>query len=150
MQVTLEDATPRMLNALYAIEKQCFNQEAFSKNHIALLLSDYNTLSLAAKIDGELAGFVMGQIEEDQGQFVGHILTIDVLPEYRRKGIAQRLLAEIEGLFRQKDIRECRLEVREDNAAALELYRKLGYVERARLEGYYRSAHGLYMTKMLT
>ena len=149
MDVTVEDASIRTLDDLYEIEKQCFKQEAFSKQQIAWLLTDYNTVSLATKVNGALAGFVMGQVEEEQGRLVGHILTVDVAPEYRRLGVAERLLLEIEALFRQKGIEECRLEVREDNAAALSLYRKLGYVKVAKLEGYYKEAHGLYMVKML-
>jgi ribosomal protein S18 acetylase RimI-like enzyme len=46
-------------------------------------------------------------------------------------------------------LRECRLEVREDNAAALNLYQKLGYKKVGKLEKYYGEAHGLYLQKTL-
>jgi len=44
---------------------------------------------------------------------------------------------------------ECRLEVRQDNAAAIGLYKRLGYEEIGLLEGYYGRKHGLYLKKNL-
>jgi ribosomal protein S18 acetylase RimI-like enzyme len=79
----------------------------------------------------------------------GHILTVDIAPSYRRRGIAQKLLREIEAIFKEKGVKECRLEVREDNAAALNLYQKLGYKKVGKLEKYYGDAHGLYLKKAL-
>ena len=79
----------------------------------------------------------------------GHMLTIDVASAYRRKGIAQKLLQEIETLLKEKGISECRLEVRENNNAALNLYQKMGYTKIGLLEEYYGTAHGLYLKKCL-
>jgi ribosomal protein S18 acetylase RimI-like enzyme len=72
-----------------------------------------------------------------------------VAPSFRHRGIAQTLLGEVEGMLKQRGVYECRLEVREDNSAALRLYRKLGYREIGRLEHYYGKAHGLYLKKVL-
>jgi ribosomal protein S18 acetylase RimI-like enzyme len=79
----------------------------------------------------------------------GHILTVDIEPSHRRKGIAQKLLHEIEAIFIERGIKECRLEVREDNVAASNLYQKLGYKKVGKLEKYYGDAHGLYLKKTL-
>ncbi|MGQ9551570.1 MAG: GNAT family N-acetyltransferase, partial [Candidatus Bathycorpusculaceae bacterium] len=92
----------------------------------------------------------IGRIDTERESLVGHILTIDVAPAYRRRRIAQRLLQEIERLFKEKGAKMCRLEVREDNVAALNLYKKLGYEKVERLERYYKDAHGLYLKKVLT
>jgi ribosomal protein S18 acetylase RimI-like enzyme len=46
-------------------------------------------------------------------------------------------------------VKECHLEVREDNAAALSLYRKLGYAKVGTLKKYYGTKHGLYHKKSL-
>jgi ribosomal protein S18 acetylase RimI-like enzyme len=53
-----------------------------------------------------------------------------------------------EALLKQKGVNECRLEARENNVAALELYQKLGYKKIAWLENYYGKAHGLYLRKV--
>lgn len=149
MAVTVEDASVKFLDRLYEIEKECFIEEAFSKKQIAQLLTDYNSISLIARENGEVAGFIVGVVYPDRKAVNGHILTIDVSPRHRRKGIGRMLLQEMESIFAQKGVQSCLLEVREDNAAAISLYRKLGYEEIGRLENYYGNAHGIYLKKVL-
>jgi ribosomal-protein-alanine acetyltransferase len=149
MKTKIEDATTSVLEELYTIEKQCFGKEAFSKQQIAYLLTDYNTITLTARINNEIAGFVIGQIDIINNTPTGHIITVNTVPAYRRKGIARKLLREIEALFKKKSIKECRLEVREDNIAAAKLYQKLGYKQVGKLEKYYGDAHGLHLKKPL-
>lgn len=149
-KITIKNASVRLLDELYQIEKQCFKQEAFSKQQLSYLLLNYNTISYAAYVNGELAGFIIARIYSEENQLTGHILTIDVAAQYRRKGIAQRLLRYVEDTARQNGAKECRLEVREDNIAAIKLYQKLGYKKIAKLENYYKTAHGAYLKKTLT
>lgn len=148
MEVKIESATIKLLDTLYKLEEQCFNEEAFTKRQIAYLLTDYNTIALAAKVNSDVAGFIIAQIETDETEF-GHIITINIAPSYRRKSVGSKLLIEIEGLLRQRGIKECRLEVREDNNAAIKLYQKLGYQNLGRLDRYYGKKHGLYLKKAL-
>jgi ribosomal-protein-alanine acetyltransferase len=149
MAIKIEDASIRLLGKFYEIEKQCFGQEAFTKQQLTYLLTAYNAIGLAARVNSEIAGFAIARVDIGRNTSFGHILTVDIAPAYRRQGIAQKLLQEIETIFREKGIRECRLEVREDNVAALNLYQKLGYKKVGKLEKYYGEAHGLYLQKTL-
>jgi ribosomal-protein-alanine acetyltransferase len=149
MEVKIEDASVRFMDKLYEIEKQCFEREAFTKQQIAYLLTDYNAIGLAARVNGEIAGFIIGRIDIGINMPFAHILTIDIAPSHRRKGIAQKLLHEIEAIFKERGVKECRLEVREDNVAASKLYQKLGYKKVGKLEKYYGDSHGLYLKKAL-
>jgi ribosomal-protein-alanine acetyltransferase len=149
MAMKIEDTSIRLLGKLYEIEKQCFGQEAFTKQQLIYLLTAYNAIGLAARVNSEIAGFAIARVDIGRNTSFGHILTVDIAPAYRRKGIAQKLLHEIETIFREKGIKECRLEVREDNVAALNLYQKLGYKKVGKLEKYYGEAHGLYLQKTL-
>jgi ribosomal-protein-alanine N-acetyltransferase len=149
MEIVIEDASVRFLDEFYSIEKECFDHEAFSKRQIGYLLTDYNSVSLLARVNGEIAGFIIGRIDGERDSIVGHILTIDVARLCRRMGIATQLLMRVEEIFKDKGVKECRLEVREDNAVAIGLYIKLGYRRVARLDNYYRDAHGLYFRKLL-
>lgn len=149
MEITVEDLSIRLLDKLYEIEKQCFQKEAFTKQQIAYLLNDYNVIGIAARVKGEIAGFAIARVDVRRNTRYGHILTVDVAPAYRRKGIAQKLLSEIELILKEKGVKECRLEVREDNQSALNLYQKLGYRKVGKLEKYYGDAHGLYLKKTL-
>ena len=149
MEIKIETASIRLLDKLYEIEGQCFNQEAFTKRQIAYLLTDYNTIGLVAKVDSEIAGFIISQVEIEDDTLYGHIITINVAPNYRRKGIASKMLNETEEILKEKGITECHLEVREDNSAALKLYQNSGYQKISRLEKYYSNKHGLYLKKSL-
>ena len=149
MELTIEIASIKLLDELYEIEKQSFTREAFTKREIAFLLGDYNAIGLAARVNGEIAGFLIATIDLEKGKMFGHILTLDVATSHRRRGIARKLLDELEMLLRQKGIVECRLEVKEGNVAAINLYLNLGYRKMGRLEKYYGDAHGLYLQKNL-
>ena len=149
MEIKLETATTKLLDNLFAIENQCFDQEAFTKRQISYLLADYNTLSLVAKTGNEIAGFIITQIEIDESTLFGHIITVNVSPRYRRKGIATKMLRQIEEMLKEKGIFEIHLEVREDNSAAIKLYQKSGYQKTSKLQNYYGNKHGLYLKKTL-
>ena len=150
MSVKIQRASIKHLDKLYEIEIECFKNEAFTKQQIAYLLTDHNSTSLFVEFNGETAGFVIGKTHRKWKSATGHVLTIDVSPKHRRKGIGLRLLQEIERIFKDKGVNVCFLEVREDNIAALDLYLRFGYREIGRLENYYGNAHGVRLRKTLT
>lgn len=149
MKVTVQDASAKDLERLYGIERECFVEEAFTKEQIAQLLTDYNSIGLMALEGREIVGFIVGMICPDRKASSGHVVTIDVSLSHRRKGIGTMLLKEMERIFTQKGVHVSFLEVREDNVAALCLYLKLGYKKVGRLENYYKNAHGIYLKKVL-
>ena len=57
------------------------------------------------------------------------ILTVAVLPEYRRQGIAQEFMRQIEAWARDRGARAMMLEVEQTNDSAIALYTKLGYMK---------------------
>jgi [ribosomal protein S18]-alanine N-acetyltransferase len=65
------------------------------------------------------------------------ILNVAVRPDERRRGHAQRLLGHMLAVARAADARVLSLEVRVSNAAAVALYRKLGFREVGRRPRYY-------------
>ena len=148
MQVKIENATIKLLDKLYRIEAECFNEEAFTKQQISYLLTDYNTIALVAKANQDIAGFIITQIQAAETEY-GHVITVNVKPNYRRTGVGTKLLYEIESQLKLRGINECHLEVREDNNAAIKLYHKLGYQTMGKLEKYYGKKHGIYLKKVI-
>jgi ribosomal-protein-alanine N-acetyltransferase len=149
MEIKIETATIKLLDQLFRIEEKCFDQEAFSKRQISYLLTDYNSIALVSKAHNNLAGFIIVQVEVEESTEFGHIITINVAPDFRRRKIATKMLYEIENILKQKGINEVRLEVREDNHAAIKLYQTLGYQTAGRLERYYGTKHGFHLKKTL-
>jgi ribosomal protein S18 acetylase RimI-like enzyme len=66
------------------------------------------------------------------GQRIYLIANIATHPDYRRKGIARALTERAMQHAREKKVDNIWLHVREDNQGAINLYTKLGFVERAR------------------
>lgn len=150
MTAVIEDASIRYLDDLQQIEEECFEDEAFTREQIAQLLKDYNSIGLVARIGDRIVGFIISMIYVDRNCLQGHILTIDVSLDHRRKGIGQMLILQSEKILGQKGVKTSHLEVREDNCAAINLYKKLGYEMVGKLKNYYGNAHGLYLRKTLT
>ncbi|MDB4996959.1 MAG: Ribosomal-protein-S18p-alanine acetyltransferase [Myxococcaceae bacterium] len=66
-----------------------------------------------------------------------HVLNVATHPDWRRQGVAEKLMAEVIELARTKDVRHLLLEVRRSNANALALYRKLGFYAMGLRKNYY-------------
>ena len=70
------------------------------------------------------------------------IITIAVMPDRRRMGIAEKMLREICQIFVGADIHTLHLEVSEKLPAARALYEKIGFVPSGRRPRYYVSSSG--------
>ena len=150
MRVTVEKVDLPNLDELLRIERECFTREAFTKEQIEILLRNPNAIGLLARVNGEVAGFIIGEVQDCDLVKTGHVCTIDVALKHRRKGIGLKLLEEIENTLLEKGAETCYLEVRLDNYRARRLYEKQGYVEMEVLDGYYaRGGHGLRLVKRL-
>ncbi|MCX8153363.1 MAG: ribosomal protein S18-alanine N-acetyltransferase [Candidatus Bathyarchaeota archaeon] len=112
---------------------------------------------IVAEEDGRIIGYIMCRIEVGLSNIglgglirKGHVVSIAVLPESRRKGVAQALLtAAMEGM-RYYKAKQCYLEVRVTNVAGISLYKKLGFEISRIIEGYYSDGENAYlMTKKL-
>ena len=151
MQVTVEPATTLNLRQLLNIERECFTAEAYSENQIFDLLRSPRVAALLARVNCDIAGFIIGLVEDSKNVKLGHIVTIDVALKHRRKGTGLILLKEIEVILSKKGAKAIYLEVRADNKSARQLYRKQGYKEMEPLEDYYSAGvHGLRLIKQLS
>ena len=65
------------------------------------------------------------------------VLTVAVLPEYARQGIATHFMNELEKWSKGKQALAMMLEVGVENSGAIALYEKLGYQTIATRKNYY-------------
>lgn len=87
-----------------------------------------------AELDGKIVGMIVVWLIVDEA----HIATIATHPDFRRKGIAKRLLSHALRKLIEQGARSSFLEVRESNIAAQEMYRRFGYEETGRRPRYYK------------
>jgi [ribosomal protein S18]-alanine N-acetyltransferase len=87
-----------------------------------------------AELEGQVVGMLVGWLIVDEI----HIATIATHPDFRKQGIGKKLLSFVLQSAAEEGAVSSFLEVRESNAVALEMYRKFGYVEDGRREGYYK------------
>lgn len=139
-------ASPDWVDQLAEIETESF-AHPLERKQIETLLADQNTLFLAARNGATLTGSVWLQIVLDEG-YIGNVA---VRPLYRRKGIADALLENLDRLAREKEISFLTLEVRASNLPAVSLYEKHGYTRVGVRPAYYRDPRedAILMTKYL-
>jgi ribosomal-protein-alanine N-acetyltransferase len=141
--------TVAQLDECWRLDQRCFvDGEAYSRDTFEYLLTAPESVSYRAVTHGgTLVGFIVGLVEPDH---TGHITTLGVSPEHRRRGVAQKMIYKVEDGFRRRDVRIVRLEVRSINDAAQQLYRQLDYTVTQRLPRYYSNGgDGLLMIKSL-
>lgn len=141
--------TISQLDECWRLDQRCFiDGEAYSRETFEYLLTAPESVSYrAVTAGGTMVGFVIGLIEPDH---TGHVTTVGVAPEHRRRSLAKRLMNQVEEGFRRRSVRLVRLEVRAVNSAAQKLYQNLGYTITQKLPKYYSNGgDGLLMVKSL-
>jgi ribosomal-protein-alanine N-acetyltransferase len=141
--------TISQLDECWRLDQRCFiDGEAYSRETFEYLLTAPESVSYrAVTAGGVMVGFVIGLIEPDH---TGHVTTVGVAPEHRRRSLAKKLMKQVEDGFRRRDVRLVRLEVRAANVAAQKLYQNLGYTITQKLPKYYSNGgDGLLMVKSL-
>lgn len=87
-----------------------------------------------AELDGNVVGMIVVWLIVNEA----HVATIATHPDFRRQGIAKRLLSHALRRLIKDGARSSFLEVRESNVAAQAMYRKFGYDVIGRRQRYYR------------
>lgn len=137
------------IDECWRLDQRCFSDgEAYSRDTFEYLLGSHESVSYRVVMqNGVMAGFVIGLLEPDH---TGHITTIGIAPEHRRRRLASSLMETVEAGFRRRGVRIVRLEVRATNTSAQKLYLSLGYSVTQRLPKYYSNGgDGLLMVKSL-
>lgn len=100
------------------------------------ILNELPEAFLVAEKDGMVVGYMMCRIEYGLSTLhkfglarKGHIVSIAVLEQHRRKGLGQGLVEEVLRALKNKNCSEVFLEVRVSNSEAIKLYEKLGFLK---------------------
>ena len=143
----LRELRPQDLDAAHALDQACFEPGiAYSRTELRWLMGRPGAIGLAAERDGGLEAFA---IAERRGRR-GHLITIDIAPDARRRGLGRRLYAEVARRLAEAGASEIRLEVDVRNAGAIRFYESLGFEKTRTLRGYYgKGLDGFEMVKSI-
>jgi ribosomal-protein-alanine N-acetyltransferase len=123
---------------LYAIEEVCFQPpERFTRRYMRQLIASPDAATWIAEQTGRMAGFAIIEWSAQITGIVAYIATIEVLPEYRGRGIGAELLRRLEGSANAERAMEVWLHVDIENVAAVKLYERTGYSVSGRADHYY-------------
>ena len=126
--------------------------EHYSDYFYESLLSELPEAFLVGEISGKHVGYIMCKTEYGFSNFKklgfvkkGHVVSIAVLDEFRRKGIGKALVEESINGVKIRNCDELYLEVRCSNTDAVRLYENMDFIIKQRLNSYYRDGEDAYL-----
>ncbi len=128
-------ATSADINSLLAIEKACFTSDRLSRRSFSRLIRHGHASLLIAFSEDELAGYTL--VLYRKGTHLARLYSLAVLPHFRGRGIAQKLLSDAELAAREQHCIFMRLEVNVGNRGAIALYESGDYHPIGIIEAYY-------------
>lgn len=116
-----------------ALERACFSCP-WSEKSLTEELSNPLACWLVALVDGAFAGYVGSQAVLGEAD----MMNLAVQPEYRRRGIGEKLVSSLVDALKARGDYQLTLEVRPSNVAACRLYAGLGFDPVGLRKNYYR------------
>lgn len=122
-------------DGVYRLDQSCYPRGiAYSRFVLHAFLAEPGAQGFVAEEEGAIIGFVLvRRVSAEQG----HVITLDVHADYRRRGLGTALLAQAEQWLRQQGVTRVHLETSVDSEAAVAFWQKTGYRQRGLLRGYY-------------
>jgi [ribosomal protein S18]-alanine N-acetyltransferase len=137
--ITLRDFRAGEFQLLWQLDQQCFPRGiAYTQRELKHYMEAPGTFTIVAEADGreapDIAGFLVGQRHK---RGLGHVVTIDVNPEFRREGVGTVMMQAAEQRLRSEGCHSIFLETAVDNETAISFYKRRGYTVLRTLPGYY-------------
>ena len=132
-------------DAFFAVEQACFRND-WTREMLFEEIENPLSVLVTEQREGAIAGFALGRVVADEGE----LFQIGVLPEFRKRGIAEGLLSSLLAKMAQRGAAKCFLEVRSRNAPAIALYEKCDFERISVRRGYYSDDDALIYCKNLS
>nr|WP_319527924.1 GNAT family N-acetyltransferase/peptidase C39 family protein [Pseudomonas laurentiana] len=123
------------IDALVALEQDCFTLDRLSLRNFNWMVRRANACLIVAEEHGQLSGYAL--LLFHRGTSLARLYSIAVSPAWRGHGLGQRLLEQAQASALERNCAWLRLEVRTDNPAAIGLYESNGYQRFAVVDDYY-------------
>ena len=126
---------PDDLPTLYEIDQACFLPGiSYKWEELRAFIGQRHSQTWVTEEAGEITGFLIAHREPRR---ILHIVTIDVVKPWRRRGVGSILMEAAEQWARDQGLRMVGLETAEDNVAAQRFYAARGYSKVEEIDRYY-------------
>jgi ribosomal protein S18 acetylase RimI-like enzyme len=140
-RITLRPYAPKDFDALHEIDQACYPADiAYSRSELRYYLRFHGADCLIATIRRKPVAFCLTAHQAARG----HIITIDVLEEFRRHSIGSRLIEAVELRLVKSGVCEVSLETETENHSAIAFWQKHGYRTRGIWKHYYPGGRDAY------
>lgn len=133
MDTIITSAKYEHLQQIEAIELACFSTP-WSRNSLVHQMISENCIFLVAENEN---GVILGYVGLTHVLDEGYISNVATAPEFRRLGVADKLIYALEEKAREKKLAFLTLEVRQSNTPAISLYQKHGFAPVGVRKNYY-------------
>lgn len=148
MALQIRAAQASDIQQLCDIERAAFAGDRLSRKSFRRLIASRSAALPVARFETILAGYCVVLFRRNGRS--ARLYSLAVAPAFAGQGIARALLAAAEREASDHCVEAIRLEVREDNGRAIDLYRRAGFRPVARISEYYQDgACALRMEKPL-
>lgn len=139
----IREYRPPDFPSLCALDRLCFPEGiAYTPEEIALGLAQRGAFAWVAEIEERVVAFVLAYQKKP---LIGHIVTLDVHPDFRRQSIGCHLMDRAEQRLRDRGAERIILEAGVQNDTALRFYEKRGYLRQRLLPRYYADRSDAYL-----
>jgi ribosomal-protein-alanine N-acetyltransferase len=141
-EICFRDYRATDLEAMFQLDEACFAEEfRFDRESMREFAEEQNAVvRIAEKGSGEIVGFVIVHVERVVTGWRAYVVTLDVAAECRQKGLARRLMREVEACATVTGVRWMQLHVFTGNVGAIRFYERLGYQRISLKRGFYGEA----------
>jgi len=139
--VVIRKALPSDFNKIVEVEASSFKRP-YPPALLLSLLYSHGDMFYVALVNGEVVGYAVGAKRRDGS---GHVISIAVKPEWRRRGIGFKLMEALFNAFKERGLKRALLEVAVSNEEAVVFYKHLGFKAAALLKGYYPWGEDAYL-----
>jgi ribosomal-protein-alanine N-acetyltransferase len=154
---TIRRFEPADLERVMEINKICL-PENYPSSFFMSIFKRFPETFVVAEEAGDVVGYAMCRVERGRFSFGlfggtkrGHLISIAILPHFRRRGVASALMKKAMEALVGYGCGDLFLEVRISNVGAVELYRKLGFGIERKIGYYYSNGENAYvMSRRLT
>ena len=133
--ISFRMALAKDISRLVEVEEVCFDYDQLDKRKFRYFIQKGHDDLIVQTLEEVIVGYALLLFKK--GSSLARLYSIAVLPEYKGMGLGQKLLEEVEIRAQEKDCSYIRLEVKKSNVRALQLYKKMGYLEFAIKAHYY-------------